>query len=172
MNPVRHRVGVLTLLLVVLLAETALFPHVRLFGVVPDVMVLAVAAIAAREGAEIGATFGFAAGVLIDLFLEVPVGLSALSYSLVGYAIGTLHTGLMRSTWWMGPVLGGTASLAAGTIFVLVGIILGQDHLLAARSAVVVPSRALYDAALALLVFPLTSRLLGPTEDALSPYES
>lgn len=171
MNAVRRRVGILTLLLVVLLAQTAFFPHVRAFGVVPDVMVLAVAVVAAREGAEVGAGFGFAAGVLIDLFLEVPVGLSALSYTLVGYGIGTLHTGLMRSTWWIGPLLGGAASLAAGTIFVLVGIILGQEHLLALRSFVVIPSRALYDAGLALLVFPLASRLLGPAEDQLSPYE-
>lgn len=172
MNPLRRRVGLVTLMLVVLLVQTAFFPHVRLFGVVPDVMVLAVAAVAAREGAEVGAGFGFTAGVLIDLFLEVPVGLSALSYTLVGYGIGILHTGLMRSTWWVGPALGGTASLAAGTIFVLVGVILGQDHLLAARSFMVIPTRAVYDAGLALAVFPLTSRLLGPAEDELSPYES
>lgn len=171
MNPLRRRVGMVTLLTAGLLAETTFFPHVRLFGVVPDVLVLAVVAVAAREGAEVGAAFGFAAGVLIDLFLEVPVGLSALSYTLVGYAIGTMQTGLMRSSWWLAPLLGGVGSLAAGTIFVLGGVILGQDHLLAVRSFVVIPSRAVYDAGLALLVFPLASRLLGPAEDELSPYE-
>lgn len=171
MNPLRRRIGMVTLMVVALLVETAFFSHVRLFGVVPDVMVLAVAAVAAREGAEVGAAFGFTAGVLIDLFLEVPVGLSALCYTVVGYAIGTMQTGLMRSTWWLGPLLGGVASLAAGLLFVLVGIILGQEYLLAVRSFVVLPTRALYDAALALAVFPLTSRLLGPAEDELSPYE-
>ena len=171
MNPLQRRVGMVTLLIVALLVETAFFPHVRLFGVVPDVMILAVAAVAAREGAEVGAAFGFTAGVLIDLFLEVPVGLSALSYTVVGYGIGTMHTGLMRSTWWLGPLLGGVASITAGTVFVLMGIILGQEHLLALRSFLVIPSRALYDAVIALAVFPLTSRLLGPAQDELSPYE-
>lgn len=172
MNLVRRRVGMVTLLSIVLLAETAFFPHTRVVGVVPDVMILAVAAVAAREGAEMGAGFGFAAGVLIDLFLEVPVGLSALSYTVVGYGVGTLHTGIMRSTWWIAPLLGGAASLAAGTIFVLTGIILGEEHLLSLRSAFIIPMRAIYDAGLALLVFPLTARLLGPAEDELSPYEA
>lgn len=171
MNPLRRRVGTATLMLVVLLAQTALLPHLRFVGVVPDVMILAVAAVAAREGAEVGAVFGFTAGALIDLFLEVPLGLSALSYTVVGYGIGTLHTGLMRSTWWIAPLLGGAASAAGGAIFVLVGVILGEEHLLAVRSFVVIPTRAIADAALALAVFPLTSRLLGPAEDELSPYE-
>lgn len=172
MNPLRRRAGMVTLLLVVWLAETAFFPYVRLFGVVPDIVVVAVAAVAAREGAEVGAAFGFAAGVIVDLFLEVPLGLSALSYTIVGYGIGTLHTGLMRATWWTGPLLGGAASLTAGLVFVLVGIILGQEHLLAVRSFVVIPSRAVYDALLAFLIFPVAGRLLGPAADELSPYQS
>lgn len=170
MNPIRHRVGLVTLLLVSLLAATSFFPHFRMFGVVPDVIILAVAAVAAREGAEVGATFGFAAGLGFDLFLEVPLGLSALSYTVVGYAVGTLHTGLMRSTWWIAPLLGGAASIAAGVIFVSFGIILGQDHLFTSRTFLVIPTRGLYDAVLALLMFPLTSVLLGPAQDELSPY--
>ncbi|HLG00568.1 MAG TPA: rod shape-determining protein MreD [Acidimicrobiia bacterium] len=172
MNPVRRRVGAVTLLIVTLLAQSSFFPHFRFFGVMPDVLIVAVAAVAAREGAEVGATFGFTAGVLIDLFLEVPLGLSALSYAVVGYGVGTLHTGIMRSTWWIGPLLGGTASIAAGSLFVLVGIILGQDHLLSLRSFTVIPTRAIYDGVVALLVFPLTAQLLGPAEDELSPYEA
>lgn len=172
MSPLRRRVADVTLLVAVLLAQTSLFPHLRVFGVVPDVMVLAVVAVAARDGAETGAAYGFAAGVTIDLFLEVPVGLSALAYTVVGYGVGMLHTGLMRSAWWIGPVLGGTGALAAGVIFVVVGVILGQEHLLSVRSFLVIPVQALYAAALALVVFPLASRLLGPTADELVPFRS
>lgn len=172
MIALRHRIGMITLLVVALLAQLSFFPQVRVFGVVPDVMVVAVAAVAAREGSETGAVFGFVAGVLVDLFLQVPVGLTALTYVLVGHAVGTLQSGLLRASWWLGPAIGGVSSLVAGTLFVLVGLILGQEHLLTARTAVVVPTRAFYDAVLALGVFPLANRLLGPTEDELVPYES
>lgn len=172
MNPLRRRAGMLTLLLVALVAQTTFFPHVRVFGIVPDVMLLAVVAVAAREGSEVGVVFGFAAGVSIDLFLEVPLGLSALSYVIVGHAIGLFHRGFLRARWWLGPALGGSASLAAGLLFVLVGTILGQVHLLALRTVVVIPARALCDAILAIVVFPLTSRLLGPADDELAPQES
>lgn len=171
MNPLRHRLGQVALVMTVLLAQLTFFPQVRLFGVVPDVMVVAVAAVALREGPDAGAVFGFVAGVLIDLFLEVPLGLSALAYSVVGYGVGLLQSGLLRSAWWLAPAIGGSASLVGGLIFVLSALILGQEHLFAVRTFVIVPTRAFYDALLALAIFPLTNRLLGPTEDDLSPYE-
>lgn len=171
MSPLRHRLGQLALLLIVLLAQLTFFPQVRLFGVVPDVMIVAVAAVAVREGPDGGAVFGFVAGVSIDLFLEVPVGLSALAYSVVGYGVGLLQTGLLRSTWWLAPALGGSASLVGGLIFVLTALILGQEHLFAIRTFVIVPTRALYDAVLALAVFPLANRLLGPGDDELIPHD-
>lgn len=170
MSPLRPRLGMVALLGAALLAQTAFFPYVRVAGVVPDVMVLAVVAVAVREGAEVGAVFGFAAGVLIDLLLEVPVGLSAIAYVIVGYGMGLFHAGFLRVRWWLGALLGGAGSLAAGTIFVVVGVILGLDHLLALRTAFIIPARALYDAALALLVFPLAAKLVGPTEEELVPY--
>lgn len=171
MSPVRRRVGMGTLLLLALLAQTAFFPHVRPWGVVPDVMVLAVAAVAVREGAEIGAVFGFAAGVLIDLFLEVPVGLSAFAYAVVGYGVGMVQTGLLRPQWWMSPAIGGTASLVAGLIFVLAAMILGQEYLFSVRTFVVIPARAAYDALLAIAVFPVASRLMGPADETVAPYQ-
>lgn len=171
MNPLRRRLGEVGLLLAALLAQTSLFPQLRLFGVVPDVMVLAVVTVAAREGAEAGAAYGFAAGALIDLFLEVPLGLSALAYSVVGYGVGMLQTGLMRSTWWIGPALGGAGALASGLIFVLVGIILGQEHFLSLRSFGVIPAQALYAAVLALAGYPLASWALGPGDEAVAPYQ-
>lgn len=171
MNPLRHRLGQVALLMTVLLAQLAFFPHVRLFGVVPDVMVVAVAAVAVREGPEAGAVFGFVAGVLIDLFLEVPVGLSALAYSVVGYGVGLLQTGVLRSAWWLSPAIAGSASLVGGLIFVLTALILGQEHLFATRTFVILPTRALYDAVLSLAIFPLANRLLGPAEDELVPYD-
>ncbi|HVM40526.1 MAG TPA: rod shape-determining protein MreD [Acidimicrobiia bacterium] len=165
MTDVRRRVGVGTLMLFALLAQVSLLPHLRVLGVVADVMIVATVAVAVRRGPEYGGVFGFAAGLLVDLFLQVPVGLSALAYSIVGYAVGLAQSSLLRERWWLAPLLAGLGSLAAGLVFVLAGLILGQEYLLDLRSFLVLPARALYDAALALIVFPVTARLLGPAEE-------
>lgn len=170
MNPVRRRLGIVTLVIVALLAQTAFLPHLRLFGIVPDAVIVAVVAVAAREGPEVGALAGFGAGATIDLFLEVPLGLSALAYVLVGYGMGVVRSDFLRERWWLAPLLAGSGSLAAGLIFVLAGVILGEDHLLTLRTFTVIPVRALYDAGLSLVVFPLASRLMGPLEDAVASY--
>jgi rod shape-determining protein MreD len=164
MNLVRRRVGIGTLMLVALLAQTVFFPYLKVVGVLPDVMVVATVAVAVRRGAETGALFGFGAGVAIDLFLEVPIGLSALSYTVVGYAVGSIQTGLLRERWWLVPLLGGAGSLAAGVVFVVVGLVMGQEYLFSLRTFLVLPPRALYDAVLSLAVFPLAARLIGPPD--------
>ena len=41
-------------------------------------------------------------GLLTDLlFLETPLGLSAMVYCLVGYGVGLLQAGVLRSSWWL-----------------------------------------------------------------------
>jgi len=69
-------------------AHAGLAPHLALRGLAPDVLLVAVAAVAAGRGARAGAAFGFAAGVGADLFLATPLGTSAVAYTIVGHAVG------------------------------------------------------------------------------------
>ena len=61
--------------------QTALFPSLRVWGAVPDLLLVATVAVAYERGAETGAVFGFVAGVAIDLFLSSPLGVSALTFA-------------------------------------------------------------------------------------------
>ena len=89
------RVGRLLLLLIaIVLVQTAVLPYARVFGVVPDLGLVATVAIAYREGPELGSIFGFAAGLAMDLFLQTPLGLTALAFALTGYVIGILQGAL------------------------------------------------------------------------------
>jgi len=88
-------------------ARAALAPHLAVRGVEPDVLLVAVVAVAAGRGARAGAAFGFAAGLGADLFLATPLGTSALAYTLVGHVIG-------RSSWRRRPALTLTAAAVAG----------------------------------------------------------
>ena len=72
------------------IVQVTVFPHLRIFGVVPDLGLVLAVAVAYRLGPEAGALTGFAAGLGYDLFLETPLALSALSYALTAYAIGVV----------------------------------------------------------------------------------
>src|SRR3981189_467198 len=95
--------------------QTAIFPHLRVFGAIPDLCLVATVAIAYEEGPQVGAIFGFAAGLAIDLFLSSPAGLSALAFSLTGYFLGIFQGGLVRESRNIAPVMGVIGGLIGGT---------------------------------------------------------
>lgn len=150
----RLRLALLVLAVVVL--QTTIFSAgLRVFGVMPDLGLVLTVAVAYYVGAERGAAFGFLTGLAVDLFLSTPLGLSALSFALVGYGIGGLKTGIVRPSRWVVPLMGGLGGLAGGVLFVGVGALAGEDQLLALSSVRVVMVASAYDALLAFAVFPI-----------------
>ena len=156
------RLGVLIVFIVIV--QVTVFPHLRLFGVVPDLGLLVALAVGYNEGPEAGAIVGFAAGFGFDLFLETPLGLDALTYALVGYSIGVLESGLFRSPRWLPSFLGVVGGLAGGLLFIGMGVLVGLDAVKGTQGLVTISYAALYDAILAPFVFFLVRRVLG-TED-------
>ena len=55
-------------------------------------------------GAEGGALMGFAVGMVADLFVQTPLGLSALTFSLVGFTVGSLQNSMLRTSRWIAPI--------------------------------------------------------------------
>ena len=135
-----------------------MFTHLRILGVVPDLGLVLAVAVAYRSGPEAGALTGFAAGLCYDIFLETPLGLSALSYALTGYAIGLLAGGMFRSPRWIPPVLGAAGGLIGGLCFIGIGGLVAGAGTWTGRAIVVVVVSALYDALLAPFVFALVER--------------
>ena len=152
----RIRLGFVVLACVVL--QTTLFTHLRVDGVAPEIGLVAVLAVAYENGAETGAIFGFIMGLSIDLFLTTPLGLSALSFAITGYAVGVFQAGVVRTTPWLAPILGGVGGLFGGLVFLTAGAIVGQAGFLSFASLRVVVISAMYDALIAPLVFPVVRR--------------
>jgi rod shape-determining protein MreD len=156
------RIFRLALLIVFLLiAQVAVFPHLQLFGVVPDLGLLVAIAVGYKYGPEAGALTGFFAGLGYDLFLETPLGLCAISYALVGYFMGVIEGGLFRSPRWLPSLLGAIGGLAGGLIFIAIGVLAGEEIVKGQHAIVTVSLSALYDALLAPLVFFLVGRVFG-----------
>ncbi len=115
------------MLIVSLLLQTTVLARIRFFGVMPDFMLLGAVAGGNTAGATRGATLGFASGMLIDLFLPTPLGLSALVFTLVGYGVGVANTGVLRSAWYIPVLVAGGASVAGVVLYALVGSVLGEQ---------------------------------------------
>jgi rod shape-determining protein MreD len=114
------------MLLGALLLQTTLLAQFRIFSVMPDFMLLVAVAAGITAGATRGAALGFTSGMLIDLFLPTPLGLSALVFTLVGYWVGVANTGVLRSAWYIPVLTAGGASVAGVTLYALIGSVLGE----------------------------------------------
>jgi rod shape-determining protein MreD len=75
-------------LLVAVLLQAAVAPHLRLLGANPDFALIAVVCVALIKGSETGAVFGFLTGIITAIALMEPFGLSAFVFVLVGYFAG------------------------------------------------------------------------------------
>jgi len=132
MNPhaiARLRIGLL--LFAVILIQTTLGANLRVLGVAPDLMVLVTVCAGLAGGAEAGAWVGFWAGLINDMFLtSTPIGLSAVTFCLVGVSIGALREGMLQERKVLIPAAAFAGTGAAVLMFVAIGDVLGQTQLL------------------------------------------
>ena len=99
-------VRVSLVLVIALVLEVSIAPMFRLFGVQGDLMLLIAIVAGLAAGPDRGAAIGFASGLAYDLMLQTPFGLSALTYALVAFTVGSLQDSVLRAAWWI-PVAPG-----------------------------------------------------------------
>lgn len=117
------------LLVIVLTVQVAVAPDLRLLGVQAELPLLVGVAAGLAAGPDRGASVAFASGIGYDLLLQSPFGLSALTYALVAYVVGSLQDSVLRATWWI-PVAIATAGSVAGVIlYVVLGTVVGVEFL-------------------------------------------
>ena len=100
-------------LVVAVLVQSTVLAELRLAGVRPDLLVLAVVSVAVATDPTTGAVFGFLAGLVADLLFDLPVGVSALVYTAVGFAVGTVRVYVTSHLPLVHLALAGVASLAS-----------------------------------------------------------
>ena len=157
----RRRLALAGLLLLMLVLRNAVFVQLRLFDAVPELVLLVVVAVAMLDGPESGALVGFAAGLLQDLTNSLtPVGISCLTFVLVGFAVGLAQSYVIRPGRLFAPGLAAGATFGAVTLAVLVGAILGQEYLVSGYQFRVAFWASWYSAAAFPAVLPLVRRVL------------
>lgn len=135
-------------------------------GVGPDIAVMVLVIFAATDDPKAAAFYGFGAGLLRDLLLSSPVGLSALAYGFTAYVVSLI--GLGRGLWVSLGLIAG-ATVFSQFLYGLATIVIGSEVTTAALPRVI-SLTTIYNAILApFLVPPLrklaTSKaLIGATE--------
>ncbi|MFN0029934.1 MAG: rod shape-determining protein MreD [Acidimicrobiales bacterium] len=79
------------IVMVTAVVQARLASNFSLLGVRPELALAVALAAGVAGGPERGAIAGFAVGLLYDVVLETPMGLSALVYALLAYSLGAMQ---------------------------------------------------------------------------------
>ena len=138
---------------VALTLQASVAAQLPVAGARADLVVLVAIAAGLAAGPEAGAGVGFSAGLVLDLMASGPVGLSSLVYTLVGYSVGLLNAGVLRSSRAIPVASAAAASAAAMLAYALGGEVLGQASLQKGSLGVVMVVVAVVNA---VLILPAT----------------
>jgi len=97
----------LLLQVVVLLVQATVLDYVSVLGIKPDLVMLLTTLVGFLLGAREGAFWGFAAGIVEDLFCGAYIGLNAMAKMVAGWLAGTCGERLYRES----------SLVAAGVVF-------------------------------------------------------
>ena len=142
------------------LLQIALAPYIAIGGVVPNVLLLVVVTLALVEGPAAGAAAGFGAGLIFELLGSGPIGPMVLVLTVTGYMAGLLHENMFAEGWLLPLTVMAVASLASTLAYGLMLDFLGAGGPFLLTFFTKILPEAIYDTALALLVYPWLARFL------------
>jgi rod shape-determining protein MreD len=114
-------------LLIAILLQTALAPHLRLLGAYPDFALIVVVCVALVKGSETGAVFGFLTGFISAVALMEPFGLSAFVFVLIGYLAGRYAETADLSAGYAPLVSVFSATLLANLLLAMAQFLLARE---------------------------------------------
>lgn len=142
---------------------------VAIAGVVPDLVLLVVAAVAFVYGPSHGAVVGLLAGLTLDLAppTDHTAGRWALALVVVGYLAGVVRSDAAGSAVATVLTVGACAFVGA-SVFAFSGLLLSDPGVTVARVLDVLPIQVAYDIAVTPLVLPplfMVMRRLQPAKE-------
>jgi rod shape-determining protein MreD len=154
MSVVRALVA-LAAVVVALVLQVTVFPHLAWEGIVPNLVLLVVVAAALTRGPQVAAVLGFVAGVALDLAppADHAAGRWALALVLVGYVAGRVHQE-QRPTATAVVATVGVSSFVGTSVFALTGLLLGETAFDVTALLQVILVAVLWDVLLTPFVLP------------------
>jgi rod shape-determining protein MreD len=162
------RVAVAAALVVVaLILQVAVFPHVAWDGIVPNFCLLVVVAAALVRGPAFAATLGFFAGLMLDLAppADHVAGRWALALVVVGCVAGLMRQDTRTQATTVVATVA-AASFVGTSVYALSGLVLGDAVASSGDLMRVILVALVWDVLLTPLVLPGVMRLLTRMEPA------
>jgi rod shape-determining protein MreD len=162
-----RRVLSLTIVIVTaLLLQSTVFSQIKLLGVKPELMYLVTIVIASLEGPNEGAVAGFAGGMAQDFLLNQPKGITALTLTLLGYAVGLARQYIVSPSPLLPAALVGIGTAVGTAFYQVVAFLLGQVHWSLSYAVKVSLLTGLYGAILTPIFYPVIRRLVEGSRPA------
>lgn len=143
-----------------LLLQTTVFADVRLLGARPELLYLVTIAFAFLDGPSAGSIAGFASGMAEDFLLNQPKGITALTLTLLGYAVGMLRQYVVSPSPVFPVFLVGGSTFVGVLFYGIVSFLLGQLDVSTVYLLRIAALSALYNAILTPLLFPVLRRVV------------
>jgi rod shape-determining protein MreD len=143
--------------------QLTVFVDVRVADVAPELLALVSVLAGFLAGPERGATIAFGAGLLWDIWLPTPLGLAAMAFATVAFAIGSIEAGLFNDSRAQVAALAFLGTFAAVTGYALLGEVVGQRGLVDLELLRVALIAGVLNGVLApMMVRPMRWALRGP----------
>lgn len=154
----------LLLAVAVVVIQVGALQQISIAGAHPDLFLLMAICAGLVAGAQLGAVVAFCWGLLADLFVITPFGLSALCFVLVAFAVGEVAADPGgRAPMSLSVTVGFAASLLGTVLYAALSAIVGQPHLPFGELAGVLAVVSIGNAVLALPVLAVTRWVFAGT---------
>jgi len=141
--------------LIFLALQRAVFAEYRLKGVALQVVLALVAAAGAGGGPERGALAGFVLGMMYDLGVGTPLGLTALAYGLAGLVAGYVILITPDPQWWFAMIFVALGAAVGEVAIAVTKLLIGEEGWVDASLFKVVPIVAAFAALLSPVLVPV-----------------
>jgi len=144
---------VVPLLVVVVILQAAVVPHLTVWGVFADLPVLFVVSWGLLRGPKEGTLWGFIAGIVVDLISGAPFGAATLSLMVVGFLSGLGKNSIFAGHFVFPVVTMFLSTILYNVCFLLIVWVSGQPVAWLDSSVSIVLPSAVLNAILAPIVF-------------------
>ena len=128
---------VILLILVAAVVQGPVLDRIQVARAHPDLLLLLPVIAGLVAGPGEGAWVGFLAGLASDLFLPTAFGLSALVFTLTGFAVGSIVQALIEGPLWVVPLTGAVGTAIGELLYVGVAVVTDQSVVLRDPQAVI-----------------------------------
>ena len=149
------------ILVVAIYLEIALAIDARVLGAIPNFVLVVLVALALRFGPAWGAAIGFASGLLIDIAIQAPLGMSSLVLTPIGWGVGVFAGRRRRVSLAMAVTVVFVAAMICTATDVIVATTIDNESIAWSTVAISGTAGVMFTLLAGIVLLPVLRRLMG-----------